>query len=426
MGVSDGQPVNASVTNPAFINKNIDDQMPNKLDFTNNDPISGPSIINSQRNWNSFASFLGMAINGVYNLLPTWATSNRGLSTNTVFQRVAAIDTAFDPSTGHEHTGVAGDAPQISALTLVNIPLIGVGVQGTDLVAVVGTSTVVTTQFSGYTPSTSSGVKGAVVNAPYNKIIIRNSATDSEYFDAFGNTVYGRLTYSASVWTLSYYSEISGTETAYTFTSSGVRFYFQLLTPVISASGPVYSDLFFVPSSNATADVLVATATIKGKVQLATTAQDIAAATSAGTANATVANADHTHKIPAAFVTSAMMTLTGVTAGTYTNVTVDTSGRVTFGSNGQSFANISSATSGVSTVQNYFGDTSGGAFNFTLPLASANAGVVFNVMNITFGGANLINVLRTSTDLINGATSDSLSAGENKRYRSNGVNWYIM
>lgn len=306
MAISDGQPVNAAVTNPAFISKNTDDQMPNKLDFINNDPISGPSVTNIQRNVNSLASFIGAAINGVYNLLPTWVTNNRGISTNNIFQRVSAIDTAFDPSTGHAHTGTAGDGPKISALNLSNIPLVGAGVQGVDLVAVTGTSTVVTSQFSGYQPSTSPTVLGVVVNAPYNKIILRNSVNDEQFEDAFGNIVYGRLTNATSVWTLSYYSEIAGTETAYTFASSGVRFYFQLLSPVISSTAPVYSELFFVPSSNATADVITATQTLQGKTQLASaTPQSVGMSASVGTPNATVANADHVHTIGTNVVTNA-------------------------------------------------------------------------------------------------------------------------
>ncbi len=306
MSVNDGQPVSAAITNPAFISKNTSDQMPNQLDFIDATPSSGPSIINIQKQQNSFASFIGMAINGIYNLLPSWATTNRGLSTNTIKQRIEAIDTAFDPSTGHYHTGAAGDGPLINALGLSNIPLIGYGLQGTDLVAVTGTSTDVSAQFTGYVPSTGSTIQGVVVNAPYNKIILRNSVDDQAFEDASGNTVYGRLTESVGVWTLSYYSEIAGVETAYTFASSGVRLYFQLLAPVLSATAPIYSPLFYVPSSNATADIITATTTLQGKTQLATVAQDIAAATSAGTANATVANADHTHKIPTNFITPAM------------------------------------------------------------------------------------------------------------------------
>ena len=208
MSVNDGQPVNAATTNPAFISKNTSDQMANQLDFTNPASAAGPSIIDIQKNINSLNTVLGSVINSVYNQLPIWATSNRGTSTDDVFERVEAIDKAFDPSSGHKHTGASGDAPQISASTLSNINLSGSAIQGTDLTGVTGTSTVVTTQFSGSTPSTNTTTAGVVVNAPYNRVFLTNATNDQDFVDALGNVVYGRLTEATSVWTLSYYSEI--------------------------------------------------------------------------------------------------------------------------------------------------------------------------------------------------------------------------
>lgn len=119
-GVVNGQPVNAAVTNAAFIFKNGNDQDPYQLDFTGTAPASGPTITNIQRNVNSCFSFVGGTPNGVYNLLPVWATNNRGISTNPLFQRIEAIDTAFDPTTGHQHTGIAGDAPQLISSSYSN------------------------------------------------------------------------------------------------------------------------------------------------------------------------------------------------------------------------------------------------------------------------------------------------------------------
>jgi len=115
-GVTDGQPVDAATTDAAFLHKNAPEQMPTQLDLTYSNPSSGANVVDIQKNINSISSFLGWILNSVYNVLPSWATNNRGLSTNNVKQRIEAIDTAFDPSTGHAHTGGAGDAPKLNAI----------------------------------------------------------------------------------------------------------------------------------------------------------------------------------------------------------------------------------------------------------------------------------------------------------------------
>lgn len=296
MGVLDGQKVNQSVTNAAFINKNQDDTMPGVLGLTNSATASGSSVTNTQRQFNSIVSFLGMALNLAKDLLPTWLTTNRGTSSDTVFQRVEALDAAFDSSTGHNHNGAGQGAP-IPAAAISSVPLMGFGIQGTDLAGVTGSSTVVTSQMTGQTPSSGTSSVGVVVTAPNNKLIIRNSSNNQEYKDGSGNIVYGRLTYSSGTWTLSYYTDVSGTETAFSFgSSSGVRWYYQTLQSPLSGNAPVYSPSFFIPSDNATADVIQATTSLQGKVSLASAAQSIGSSNSAGTANASVANADHVHQ----------------------------------------------------------------------------------------------------------------------------------
>ena len=59
---------------------------------------------------------------------------------------------------------------------------------------------------------------------------------------------------------------------------------------------PVYSEFASIPSDNPTQDILTASTTDKGKVQLATTVTPISDTGTAGTPNATVANADHAHE----------------------------------------------------------------------------------------------------------------------------------
>jgi hypothetical protein len=268
MGVQDGQDVSAGVTNPAFINKNIDDTTPSRLGLGSTQVDQGPSITWAQRQFNSVASFVGVAINGVYNLLPYWLANNRGAPTDNVFQRVNAIDAAFDPATGHKHTGMTGEAPNIEAASIINVPLTGYAVQGNDTSVVGGNSSAdVSSIMTGKVPSTGSNIVGVVVNDPYNKIIIRDSSNDTAYEDAQGNQVFGRLVEAAGVWTINFFVEIAGVETAYTFTTtSGIRWYYQVLASSLDGSSPVYSSLFYTPSANLTSDIVDASATERGVV----------------------------------------------------------------------------------------------------------------------------------------------------------------
>lgn len=57
---------------------------------------------------------------------------------------------------------------------------------------------------------------GFVTDTPINLSPIRDSSTALPLADDDGNEIYGRLTYSSDVYTITLYSDIDGTETAYT------------------------------------------------------------------------------------------------------------------------------------------------------------------------------------------------------------------
>lgn len=231
--------------------------------------------------------------------MPAWNPSQVGLITDTLKTRADDLSAKFHNSTGHKHTGASGDAPAVVASDLASVPLKGYVLAGLDLTGITGTSTDVSIELTGKTPSSGITVEGVVVTAPNNKIVIRHASPpdeDTSFEDGSGNIVYGRLTESAGVWTLSYFVSISGVETAYSFSSaSDLRWYYQeLFNPMVNP--PTYSEYANIPSDNATADVVPATTAVQGKVLLtSSTPPDIASTGSAGTANATVASADHTH-----------------------------------------------------------------------------------------------------------------------------------
>lgn len=298
-GVLDGQAVSASVTNPAFLDANGDDTGVGKITLANTDPVSGATVDSLQKEHNSAASFMGKTLNSAKDDLPAWATSVVGTGSDSLFDRADALTERFDATTGHSHDGTAGEGPKILAVNLNAVPLRGFVLQGADIIGVTGSSSDVSSSFSGKTPGGSAFVEGVVTAAPENKVIVRQASgvdEDTEFHDAFGNHVYARLTEAVGVWTLSYYSSIAGVETPYSFAvASDVRYYYQEIFNPLGGNAPVYSEFAAIPSDNATADILTATTTLQGKVQLATTAQPVGSSSSAGTANASVANENHTH-----------------------------------------------------------------------------------------------------------------------------------
>ena len=275
MGVFDGQPVSAAITNPAFLDANADDQALGKIGFANTDPVSGSTVTNIQREANSASSFMGKTLNSVYNDLPVYVNNDVGAVNDPLRTRADALTAKFNASTGHKHTGAAGDAPPITASDIVSVPLRGVVNQGTDIVGVTGSSTTITGIMLGKVSGGGPGATGVVTSAPYNKVLIRQASgtnQDDAFKDSLGNIVYARVTYSAGVWTLSYYVNVAGTETAYTFSaSSNVRWYYQeIYNPLVSI--PTFSEFAVTPSDNTSVDVVTATTTLQGKVLLSSSA----------------------------------------------------------------------------------------------------------------------------------------------------------
>lgn len=303
MGVLNGQAVEATITNAAFLEKNQDSTGIGEVTLASTTPGAGAQVDSLQREHNSAASFMGKALNSIVTDLPAWVNNDVGTATDPLFDRADALTERFNDTTGHNHDGTAGNGAPISSSDIINTPLRGYVRQGVDILGVTGSSSTVTLDFSGFTPGGSTVAVGVVTDPPWNKVVIRQATgadQDDVFKDASGNVVYGRLTYALGIWTLSYYVNLSGTETAYSFAvSSDVRYYYQeIFNPLdASASPPVFSEFAVIPSDNQTIDVITATTSLQGKVSLASSAPGaIASSGSAGTANAVTANADHTHE----------------------------------------------------------------------------------------------------------------------------------
>jgi len=240
-----------------------------KITLANTDPASGTTIANIQTEVNAQASFSGVPVNSAVGVLPTW-TNNQGLvSTDNLKERSDALSGKFNSSTGHAHDGSLGNGTPITSANIANTTLMGFILQGTLLTGVSGGSTNVSTELTGKFPSSGSASLGVVTTTPYNLVALRQGSgvnKGDKFTDLSGNEVHGRITESSLVWTLTYVVDIAGVETPYSFaTSVDVDWYYQqLFNPIVNS--PVYNPGFFVPSDNATADVLDATETQRGVV----------------------------------------------------------------------------------------------------------------------------------------------------------------
>jgi hypothetical protein len=181
MGVLDGQAVSAAITNPAFINKNLDDTMPNKLSF--NRALSGSTIADIQAATNKLYTATGASestTGTVYNA-PAGTIAN-GNSYQTALSTLAH---KFDASTGHMHTGADGDGPLLDVVRSVAVtgstPIFGdiilqagAGLSASQLGNTISISNLVTQTTlaaSGYSPLT-----GNVVLVPGANISISQSS----------------------------------------------------------------------------------------------------------------------------------------------------------------------------------------------------------------------------------------------------------
>lgn len=119
MSVSDGQAGNAATFNGAYWSKDTNSTGTAQYSLNNADSSSGSSVTNIQRELNAISSWTGKSLNVAKDTVPTWSSNDIGASTDSLFDRLDGVGSLFDASTGHGHTGVAGDAPPIDLTTSV-------------------------------------------------------------------------------------------------------------------------------------------------------------------------------------------------------------------------------------------------------------------------------------------------------------------
>lgn len=296
MGVAPGSPVSAGNTNPAFLDANGDDTGVGKYSLQNTDVASGAFITNIQALMNASRIATDSNETDFTQAVTYGAVANTILDGQNHRQALVALAAKFHEITGHNHDGSPGNGAPISVLNLVGVQLFGYPVSGTNLASVSGGSTDVSTQLAAAIPSPDQFTKGVVVNAPYNYVALFDSNDDS-FLDGSGNKVYGRLTNTGGfggTWTLTYFSDVSGTETPYSFPSPvTVKWVYQQLFD--ETDRPVYSELLVRSSDQVAGDIPDATTLVKGKVLLATATPQPVSATAAVGTGPRVAMEDHAH-----------------------------------------------------------------------------------------------------------------------------------
>lgn len=265
---------------------------------------------------------------------------------------------AYDPTSGHAHTGAAGDGPNIASSSISGVVLSGALVQGTNFSSSAASSDNVTSLMGVLPHSTGDTVEGVVVIAPNNLVKILNSANQTQFLDATGNKIYGRITWAASVWTLSYFSDINGTETAYTWAAPAtISWWFeQLFNPITDKQ--VHETSRASSPANPTSDIMDAAASQRGAVN--TSAQTFGGAkTFAGGIIDQTTLALNRQDVASAgspfnplSVTKSFVKLTGTTAAIVKGISAGTDGQIVEIYNGTNqTATINASDAGAAAAQ---------------------------------------------------------------------------
>lgn len=164
MSVSNGQNLDETTFNNAFVSKTADSSIASEVELADADAVSGSTVTNVQRELNSLNSFLGKVLNTAKDLLPTWATNNVGSSSDDVKTRVEALDAnvsttnaaialkadgpteADDAATGANATlsAVATTVVRLTNASLTSIDMIPAGSAGQQFILVNRTTVSVT------------------------------------------------------------------------------------------------------------------------------------------------------------------------------------------------------------------------------------------------------------------------------------------
>jgi hypothetical protein len=293
VSVVNGQPANATVFNGAFVSRTSNTSTVGVLTLNNTSvPASGAQITNAQRYINELASVLGVLSEGDGSA-NTYASVIWVINGQDRKAAIESLDLAFDPTTGHDHDGLR--SKKISAANLENINYYRADWQLINVDGASGATYDISAEMTGRVPGGTATQIGVATDPPYNQVEIREKLTGTYIEDAGGQRVYGRITEASGVWTLSFFTNEAGVETAHTLAAYDLAVSFREVFTLDTL--PTFSsDLGILSTFDLTNDLIYATDTIAGKVLLSNAPPPPDGVAAVGTSTA-VAREDHVHAI---------------------------------------------------------------------------------------------------------------------------------
>lgn len=268
MSVSNGQLANATTFNTAFMSRTANDNTTGIKSLQNAVAASGPDVINVQREINSLNAFTGRPSGSAYNATPSWTNNDVGTSGDDLQDRAEALTAEFNPTTGHTHDGTAGNGGPISASDLDDINYYRADWGTTTKTSASGTSSNISSEMSGKVSGGGSSSAGVITAAPNNRVVLVTADTEQAIEDAAGQRVYGRITEASGTWTLSFYTNEAGVETAHSLSSQDIRIYYREVF-TLATLPTIGADVGQIPSLDLTADIVDAGPNQRGLIRFA-------------------------------------------------------------------------------------------------------------------------------------------------------------
>lgn len=263
MSISDGQKVDATNSNAAWMSRTSNTDTIGEVDLLN---ASYTNLISLQRIITEALSALGVSNEAATDSnANTYSSNTTGINTLDRKAAIGVLDALFNGASGHTHDGTDGQGAQIDANDLDNFNNLFTEFGEDTYSSASGTSIDVSTEFSGKSSGGDANTEGVLTTAPTNYIQLIESTTGQEIEDSEGLRVYGRLTESAGTWTLSFYVNDAGVETAHNLSSQDINFLYREVfdaanRPTIGANVATYDSLQVI------ADIPDASASQRGAV----------------------------------------------------------------------------------------------------------------------------------------------------------------
>ena len=266
MSLLPGQAVTAENDNAAFVSRLQDSDTVGKVGLKNTDVASGANIDNAQQAINETFDAVGMIGEGDITR-KDYSSNNVVTDGDSHKTAIGKVDAKFNETSGHAHTGAAGDGVPISASDLGNLNYYRAVWQSVNISSLTGGFFDFTTELSGKVSGGDPGTVGIITDSPFNKVALYSSNGD-KFTDAQGQVVYGRIVdVGTNQFRINFYTLEVGVETNYSFstTEDAVVYYLEVYTlgtiPTIQAA-PEFGSL------DLTADIVDASLTTRGLVSV--------------------------------------------------------------------------------------------------------------------------------------------------------------